>query len=80
MILINELMLKLQYYFFTTTSESMKSAAFVRKKVRGASAYHEAGEVDIRTRNLRNDRGVSDKDIIQTMNPATSIYHIASLW
>ena len=80
MILINELMLKLQYYFFTTTSESMKSSAFVRKKVRGASAYHEAGEVDIRTRNLRNDRGVSDKDIILTMNPATSIYHIASLW
>jgi hypothetical protein len=58
----------------------MKSAAFVRKKVRGASAYHEAGEVDIRTRNLWNDRGVSDKDIIQTMNPATSIYHVASLW
>ena len=57
----------------------MKSAAFVCEKVRGADTDHEAGEVDIRTWNLRNDRGVSDKHVVQAVNTAARVYYVTGI-
>jgi len=49
------------------------------EKIRSAGADYEAGEVDIRTWNLWNNRGISDKDIGQAVDPAASIHYVAGL-
>jgi len=49
------------------------------EKVRSAGADHEAGEVDIRAWNLRNNRGVSNKHIGQAVDPAASVHYITGL-